>query len=257
MGKNTRHTYGDIIKIPEKIKTRLAALSFEEKSVNDMIRNLIIDGEICDSPTPSNMVSEKISERFGTTVPVVAINTYMKTFQKEGILIGIKIKQGKAKKRLWLGSWLKTRATHLSIQSTTIPISVNTMASLGSKFVREINDLRMLYGKSGDCTAFLLRKILEKAIFLAFAKNGMLNKLEDPAKKPKYYGLDKMIEIAAAEKGKDGKPYLTPSVAAKLAGVKFLGDSAAHDFLANVEMDEIPHQMPYISVALSELSKKF
>jgi hypothetical protein len=247
---------GDCIKAPDKIKENLSKLDFGDGTVNDMIRTLIVDGEIILAPTTSKDICDKLSERFGATVPVGKINNYMKIFQKSNVVVGLTEKKGKAKRKLWLGSWLKAKNANLIQNMKALPISAKTITALGKTFAIEINALRLVYGKSGDCTAFLLRKILEKAIFLAFAKNSMLNKLENPAKKPKYFGLDRMIEIAAAEKGKDNKPYITPSAAAKLGGVKFLGDSAAHNFVANVEIDEIPHQIPYISVALSELSKK-
>ena len=249
--------FGDSIAVPDKIKEALTRLNLAEKSVNGRIKTLVIEEQILSGPINSKGISDKLNERFGITVPVVAINKYMKTFQQGGICVGINVKNGKAKKKVWLGSWVKTKKVFSSLQSMdTIPISVNTVKALGKKFTIEMNALHLVYGRDGDCTAFILRKILEKSIFLAFAKNGILNKLEDPAKKPKYYGLDKMIEVASTERGRDNKPYITPSVAAKLGGVKFLGDSAAHNFLTNVEIDEIPHQMPYISTALSELTKK-
>lgn len=53
---------------------------------------------------------------------------------------------------------------------------------LDKDFETEIQDLRMNYGQSGTCTAFLLRKILEKLIFLTFAKNGLGSQLEDKRK---------------------------------------------------------------------------
>lgn len=121
------------------------------------------------------------------------------------------------------------------------------------KFEREIRDLNIVFEKSGTCTALLLRKILEKAIVLAFSKHGMLDKLHHGGK---YLGLEKMIDIASKEKV-NGAPFLLPRTAKKLMGIKFLGDVAAHDFLADVDMEDIIPQMPFIITALKELSRKF
>ena len=68
-------------------------------------------------------------------------------------------------------------------------------------------------------------------------------------------GLETMINIASSEKVR-GIPFLTPKTAKEIKGVKFLGDSAAHNPLINVDMKTITPQLPFIITAYEELAKK-
>lgn len=129
------------------------------------------------------------------------------------------------------------------------------IAALAKDFDTELHDLFLNYGKSGTCTVFLLRKILEKLIFLTFAKNGLDNKLEDKTKSGGLVGLSTMANLATAHKIR-GKPFLMPKTAKEIEGIKFLGDTSAHNPLVNVSMKTIIPVMPFIVTAYSELSKK-
>lgn len=124
---------------------------------------------------------------------------------------------------------------------------------LESNFSSEITDLKWNLGKSGTCTAFLLRKILEKLIFLTFAKNGLDSKLKDV--QGNFIGLEAMINLASSEKV-GGLHFLMPKTAESIKGAKFLGDTSAHNPLTNVDMKTIIPQMPFIITAYEELSKK-
>lgn len=124
---------------------------------------------------------------------------------------------------------------------------------LSKDFKTELVDLYWNFSKSGTCTAFLLRKILEKLIFLTFAKNGLDNKLKDI--NGKFVGLEKMINIASMEKIK-GFHFLTPKTAENIKGIKFLGDTSAHNPLVNVDTQTIIPQMPFIVTAYEELVAK-
>lgn len=124
---------------------------------------------------------------------------------------------------------------------------------LGDRFKTEIEDLHLVYGRSGLCTAFLFRRILEKAIFLAFAKHNLSHKLRDA--QGNFLGLERMIGIASKEEV-EGVLFLLPKTAKQIKGLKFLGDAAAHNFLSNVKMETITPQIPFIITALQELSQK-
>lgn len=124
---------------------------------------------------------------------------------------------------------------------------------LGTAFEREIEDLHLNFGKSGNCSAFLLRKILEKLIYVAFARKGMETKLEDKTKSGRLIGLETMIDTAAREKV-NGVPFLTHKTAQEIRGIKFLGDASAHNPLADVDMKTIIPQMPFIVTAYKELA---
>jgi len=109
------------------------------------------------------------------------------------------------------------------------------------------------FNNSGNCTAFLLRKILEKLLYITFAKANLSKKLEDAS--GKLLGLEAMINIASAEKVAS-VPFLIPKTGEKIKGVKFLGDVSAHNPLTNVDMETIIPQMPYIITAYKELAEK-
>jgi hypothetical protein len=129
----------------------------------------------------------------------------------------------------------------------------NLSETLGDEFKNELEGLRIVYGKHGDCTAFLLRKILEKALIRSLINSGYGDeKLRDNANR--YIGLEKLLDVAASWKP-DGTPLLLPNTVRSVKGIKFLGDVAAHNYHANVDMEQIKPQMPYILVALKELSR--
>lgn len=126
---------------------------------------------------------------------------------------------------------------------------------LGKSFEQEVADLYLNFGRSGNCTAFLLRKILEKLIYIAFAKNSMESKLEDGVISGRLVGLSAMVDIAAREKLR-GIPFLLPKTAQEIRGIKFLGDTSAHNSLVNVDMETILLQMPFIITAYKELAER-
>jgi hypothetical protein len=123
---------------------------------------------------------------------------------------------------------------------------------LGKTFEKELVDLHHNFGKSGVCTAFLLRKILEKLIYITFAKHGLEKKLEDKNISGRLVGLEAMINITSGEKV-GGIPLLTSHTAQEIKGIKFLGDVSAHNPLADVETKTIIPQLPYIITAYTEL----
>lgn len=176
----------------------------------------------------------------------------MRPFLSSGFIKSKYIDSGKTK-RIWYGSWIDKKLMHKLPTNLKLP---NVFKNLGKQFKVEVEGLNLVYGRHGDCTAFLLRKILEKSIYLAFAKNGMLHKLKHPKDPTKYIGLKEMINLASTEIAKDGTPFLLPKIAKELRGIKFLGDTAAHDFLYNIEIDEIEREINFMSVALGQISKK-
>lgn len=133
------------------------------------------------------------------------------------------------------------------------PLPQTLIKKLGKDFSEEISDLSWNFGKSGTCSAFLLRKILEKLIFLTFAKNGLDNKLRNST--GRFIGLESMVNLASAEKIR-GIPFLMPKTVENIKGIRFLGDSSAHNPLVNVDMKTIIPQMPFIITAYQELTKR-
>ena len=87
-------------------------------------------------------------------------------------------------------------------------LSEITVKKLGERFQQDIRELNTAFTYDcGNSAAFLLRKILEKAIFFVFATNNKIDLLKD--KNESLVGLESMINLAAQEKIK-GIPLLLP-----------------------------------------------
>jgi len=132
-------------------------------------------------------------------------------------------------------------------------LSEITIKKLGERFQQDIRELNTAFTYDcGNSAAFLLRKILEKALFFVFAANKKVSLLKDGGK---FIGLEAMIALAAKEEI-SGVPILLSKTARELSGLKFLGDTAVHDYLMDVEVSDINHQLPIWTTAIKELMSK-
>lgn len=130
---------------------------------------------------------------------------------------------------------------------------VQLVKDLGKAFETDLNDLKLNFGYSGTCTAFLLRKILEKLIFLVLSKNGMHQQLKKP--NGEIITLSSMLSFCTSNTIK-GTPIIMQKTAKEIEGIKFLGDTSCHNPLTNVKMETIIPVMPFIITAYEELLKK-
>lgn len=247
------HMSGKLLK--EKAKNLL----LQRGSKYEFIRALILRG-FFDLPNTTQDLIDEVRHTFGKKLKPNEVQTYMKKFMSEGIIRAIRPRGHQG--NFWvLASTPRERAIQLIAKSQNILdvekelFSEDLMKKLKKDFKTEFNGLQHNFGKSGTCTAFLLRKVLEKLIYLTFAKNGIEIKLEDKTKVGGLVGLETMINIASSEKV-SGIPFLTPKTAKEIKGIKFLGDAAAHNPLINVDTKTIIPQIPYIITAFEELSKK-
>ncbi|MBS3101359.1 hypothetical protein J4204_04440 [Candidatus Woesearchaeota archaeon] len=140
------------------------------------------------------------------------------------------------------------------IEELNSVLSEITKKKLGDRFQQDIRELNTAFTYDcGNSAAFLLRKILEKSIFYVFAVNNKTKLLKD--KNGNFMGLQDMINLCAKETIK-GIPVLLPKTTKEIVGIKLLGDSAAHDYLMNIEVSEINHQLPFWTIAIKELCDK-
>ena len=241
------------------LKEKAKNLELKKNGKHNFIRQLIIDGFL-DTPVTSTHIVLKVREKFGKKFQLNHVQTYMQKFMSEGIVHAIK--HTGIKGNFWvLTNISRERAIQAINKDKGILKAENDLFSntlmkkLKRDFGTEFEDLQHNFGKSGTCTAFLLRKILEKLIYITFSRNGVESKLEDKAKVGGLVGLETMINTASLEKIR-GIPFLTPKTAKDIKGIKFLGDAAAHNPLVNVDMKTIIPQMPYIITAYEELAKK-
>lgn len=235
------------------------SLVVEPQSGHAVLKKLILDGEF-DSPVSSAAVVHRIKETLGKRWKTSHVQTYMQKFMQAGIIHAIK-PTGSA-----INYWVianvsreeslrqisKSRKVH-EIEEDLF--SDKLVGHLNKDFSHELAELRDNFGKNGICTAFLLRKILEKLIIIVFGKNGKQSLLKDKHQSDRWVGLAEMIDIAAREK-LHGVPFLLSKTAKEIKGIKFLGDTAAHNPLASVDTKTILPQMPFIITAYEELAKR-
>lgn len=239
------------------IKLQAKDLVLRPNGPHDLIRRLLLEG-FFDGPVTTPKMIAKIKSKFGKRFRSNHVHTYMQKFMLAGIIQAFPRPDGKG--NLWVLASVSEEQAFLMIErSKKEQEVVNELFShqlvykLQPKFKVELRDLEYNFGKSGTCTAFLLRKILEKLIFLAFAKHNLGHKLKKTV--GKFMGLESMLTATTEEKI-EGLSFLTPKTAKNLRGIKFLGDTSAHNPLINVDMKTIIPQMPFIITAYEELVEK-
>ncbi len=227
-------------------------------SKHAMLRQLILDG-LFDSPVRSAEVVRRIAEKFGTRVRTYHVQTYMRKFMEHGIIQAIK-PQGSTANYYVLASVSREHATieigkdRRTRQVEQQLFSQDILRKLGSDFSVDLTELHANFGKHGNATAFLLRKILEKLLIIVFGKLGRVCAIEDKRRPGGWRGLQEIVDIAAQEKV-SGLPVLLPKTANEVRGLKFLGDTAAHNPFTNVSTHTILPQMPFFITALEELAR--
>lgn len=239
------------------LKLRADTLPLVSGGHHETIRKLIHEG-FFDVPVSSEEVARRITEKSGSRFKTLHVQTYLKKFLSADILHAVK--PSGSKHNFWVLASV-TRAEALALLGKSKKVielqqdlfSPELTRQLQKDFGREIEELRDNFGRHGNCTAFLLRKILEKMLIIVFAKNAKGQLLEDAARPGGWKGLQAMIETAAREKH-GGVPFLTNKTANEMKGVKFLGDTAAHNPKVSVAMTTIVPQMPYIITAYEELA---
>ena len=166
----------------EDIISKLDCLDLKRNSPHFLIARLIRN-KFFDNPKKTQDVIEKIKGISGKRLKSNIIQTYMKKFLSEEIIACFSVK-GEKGNYWYINSITEDKArnlTGLSKMEAKIAdqlFSDKLLSKLNPSFESEIQDLNVVFGKSGTCTAFLLRKILEKLIFLAFAKHNIENKIE-------------------------------------------------------------------------------
>jgi hypothetical protein len=241
------------------LKEKARMMAIDPHSRYALLQKLILEGFL-DSPVSSKEVVLRIRERSGNRWKTSYVQTYMQKFMKADIVHAIK-PSGHRENYWVLASVKREQALRLVAKRATVReiqeelFSGDLVKHLKKNFGRELEELHDNFGKNGNCTAFLLRKILEKLIIIVLSKNGQAKLLEDRNRPGGWIGLKDMIEVAAREK-LHGVPFLVPKTANEIKGIKFLGDTAAHNPLVSVEMSTIVPQMPYIITAYEELAKR-
>lgn len=243
----------------KELKKKAEELSLVKGGKHEYIRTLILKGYF-DLPKSTLQLIDEIRRTRGRKWKTIEVQTYMKKFMEKGIIHAVR--PHGLKGNFWvLANIHENEALRLIGQTKKVREASEDLFSgilhkkLKKYFRIEFEDLQNNFGRSGTCSAFLLRKILEKLIYITFAKNKTESQLEDKSRAGGMKGLEEMINIAATQK-LNGIPFLIPKTANSIKGVKFLGDASAHNPLMNVDMKTIIPQMPFIITAYEELAKR-
>lgn len=222
------------------------------------IQRLVTQGAF-DNPISSRDVVRNIKENVGKRLKVNHVQTYMKKFLEAGIIRAVK--PHGTKHNFWVVASVSRNDALKQIGKTAKVIEIehelfskDLLTKLDKDFARELEELRGNFGKYGNATSFLLRKLLEKLIIKAFLKQQKGHLLEEKGRPGGWRGLKDMIEIASQEKNR-GVPFLQNRTANEIKGIKFLGDTAAHNPMVSVDMTSIIPQMPFIITAYEELAE--
>lgn len=184
-------------------------------------------------------IADKIYEDFGifciNITPVLKLNRFKKHIRK--------FKQG----------WKEIRAA--SPQNLKKDSSFNEVKKvLGHTFKKETEELEIVMNSCSDCTAFVMRKILEKLLFIIISKSDKKQKLREiKNKEGKLPNLTQLLNIAKVAEIND-LHIISPKSISNLQGIKFLGDTSAHDYLTNVGFEDIKQELAHWRIAVKQLA---
>jgi hypothetical protein len=153
--------------------------------------------------------------------------------------------------RAWLRDFLKEKRTPSAFEGLEDGLQLHAGAELSELTAN-------LHAKNPYATAFLMRRILEKLLFLAFSKNNEVRKIRrnPDDENSKLKGLDEIIGIAKRTIV-GATPILTEATADGVRVSKYLGDMAAHSPVPfSVDMKSIDSSIGFTRGAYSELLAK-
>jgi hypothetical protein len=239
-------------------KERAQGMELAAHSKPALLRQLVLDG-FFDSPVRSADIVRRVAEKFGTRLRTYHIQTYMRRFMEQGVIQAVK-QEGSSGNYYVLASVSRQEAAieigkdRRTRQVEQQLFSPDLLKKLGPAFSVDLAELHANFGKHGNATAFLLRKILEKLLVIVFGKLRRVAAIGDKGRPGGWRGLQELVDIAAQEKV-NGLPLLLPKTASEVRGLKFLGDTAAHNPFTNVSTLTILPQMPFLITAFEELAR--
>lgn len=124
---------------------------------------------------------------------------------------------------------------------------------LGQKFKKEIEELKIALKYQPNCTAFLMRKILEKLLFIIICKSNKKPEIDSiRSRQDRLPNLTELLNISKTAEI-NNQHILTPKNIKKLGGSKFLGDTSAHDYLTSVSFEDIQNEISIWRISIKEL----
>ncbi len=256
MSNNTKSAVIVAGEDPKEIARRM---DLDGGSNYELIRKLLVEG-LFDAPVSSAQVVGRIRETSGKKLSTGYVQTYMRRFMGAGLVHAVR--PNKSQSNYYVLTTVPRQDALLMIgkQKRVLEVEQRLFSDalvkrLERNFDIELAELHDNFGRHGNATAFLLRKILEKLLIIVFGKLGRDAQIVDKGRPGGWKGLQEIIEIAAKEKV-EGLPLLLPKTANAIKGIKFLGDAAAHNPLVSVNMTTILPQMPFMITAYAELAQR-
>ncbi|GEM_PF-3292039 len=184
-------------------------------------------------------IKDKIEGDFGLYVANIIPTLKLKKFQK-------KIKNFKNK------GWKQIRAAkEMGVKKESNLEEIK--ASLGNAFIREMEELELISATCPSSTAFMMRKILEKLLFITISKSNKKQDITDiRTNKNRLPKLSELINIARVAEI-NNKHIIAPKNIEKIEGSKFLGDTSAHDYLTSVSFEDITNEISFWRISVKQL----
>jgi hypothetical protein len=186
----------------ETLKQTAMQMSLAKDTGYSWLRDLICEG-FMDLPVSSADVVLRVAERFGRKWDTGRVQVYMRKFV--GIVNAVKPRGSRV--NYWvLASVSRSDAlqsigkSHRAIEIEHSLFATDLESKMQKNFSKELVELRGVFGKYGNSSAFLLRKILEKLLIICFRKTGKGALIEDARRPGRLVGLEAMIELAMKER---------------------------------------------------------
>lgn len=125
---------------------------------------------------------------------------------------------------------------------------------LGDSFKKEMDELVLVSKSCPNSTAFLMRKIFEKLLFIIISKSN--NKIKIKKIREDRSRLPNLTELLRLSKSSEinNKHILAPKNVSKIEGSKFLGDTSAHDYLTSVSFEDIANEITIWRISIKQLA---
>jgi len=128
---------------------------------------------------------------------------------------------------------------------------------LGNKFEKEISELKIALIHQPNCGAFLMRKIMEKLLFIIITKSNYKIyidnfKRDNEGELPSMKNLLNWAQTAEI----NNIHIATPRNLKNFQGSKFLGDTAAHNYLISVGAEDLKLEFSNWRILVKELASQ-
>lgn len=167
----------------------------------------------------------------------------------------LKQKRFKKKIKKFVGGWREIMASSpKGIKKEEEAKFKEIKEALGDAFKKELEELEIVFNECPNSTAFLMRKILEKLLFIVVSKSNNKKRIE--YLKQEENRLPSLTELLSIAKNAEINKLhiITPKNIDKLGGSKFLGDTAAHNYLISVGFEDIKQEIAIWRISIKELA---